>query len=285
MEILKRLKEFLAHLRKKFGYRDRSTFPKRSQDKLNRIKSRRRSIIQKKYPNAQDVFIQNSPQIIEDISPQIFEDSQTPEPPKILGIPIDIDSTDIWHDHVTKLKNISTLNDFLDRFKILLESRDMVKPAESIRRNLNGISDYVDKKFKVPEDIDTDTSEEFADRTGKFVKNQIWDLLRACNSGIKYDQDPERNSFWRDFLNILEDYLLSIHVYKQNDIKPGLDFYSHSDYFEVPFPKDTFDKDKIGIIDEIEVYPHVIPYLDGDRDREERILRGVCIVFVESKNQ
>ena len=166
-----------------------------------------------------------------------------------------------------------------------METRDMIKRAESIRRNLDGISDYADKKFKEPEDIDTDASEEFAERTGKFVKDRIWDLLRACNSGIKYDQDPDRNSFWRDFLNILEEYLLSIHVYKQNDIAPGLDFYSHSDYFEVPFPKDTSDKDKIGIIDEIEVYPHVIPYLDEDGDSEERILRGVCFVFVEPNNQ
>ena len=276
MEILK----FLAHLFNKLGDISLSTFWKRASDKSNRRKSRLKSKFPNKYSDIQD-----SPQIIEDASPQIFEDSQTPEPPKILGIPINIDSTDAWRDHVTKLKDISILNNFLDNFKNLLETRDMIKRAESIRRNLDGISDYADKKFKEPEDIDTDASEEFAERTGKFVKDRIWDLLRACNSGIKYDQDPDRNSFWRDFLNILEEYLLSIHVYKQNDIAPGLDFYSHSDYFEVPFPKDTSDKDKIGIIDEIEVYPHVIPYLDEDGDSEERILRGVCFVFVEPNNQ
>ena len=64
MKLLKRLKEFLAHLRKKFGDRSRSSFPKRAQEKLTQKEFRRESKFQKKYPDTQD-----SPQIVEDVSP------------------------------------------------------------------------------------------------------------------------------------------------------------------------------------------------------------------------
>ncbi|MCR5833910.1 MAG: hypothetical protein K6G55_04590 [Selenomonadaceae bacterium] len=197
--------------------------------------------------------------------------------------PLDINSTDAWHEYVKSLKNTSRLSDCLSEFNTLLKKSNMAPFAKSVRNAIDKIPNYVDKHFKEPCDINEETSYETAQQTGKFVKNVLWDLLRGCHSGMKYSQGEEK-VFYEPFERQMEDYLSSIGVYRK-DIVSGMDVRENAKWFETPFIRETTASARWGKIDEIEVMPHFIPYHDEYDNTDELILKGVCIVFGKDKKK
>ena len=188
-----------------------------------------------------------------------------------------VNETDDWNRHVAKLKDISVISDYISQSKNMYGSANFTKFTKSVANSLNNIPNYVDKHFKKPSDISDDTGEELAEKTGKFVKEYIWDLLKGCHNGIKYSQGAEKN-FYETFYERLEKYLSSICVYRK-DIKVGMDIRVNAGLFETPFTRETSDKSRNGIIDEIEVAPHFIPYKNDDGEQDSLIIKGVCIAF------
>lgn len=197
--------------------------------------------------------------------------------------PLDINGTDAWYNHVEFLKDTSPLSTCLIKSNTLLKKSTMAPFAKSVNNALAEIPAYVDKHFKEPRDITEETSEETARQTGKFVKDVLWDLLRGCHSGMKHSQGKEKD-FYESFERRLEAYLSSIGVYRK-DIVIGMDVRKNAKWFETPFIRDTTASGQWGTIDEIEVTPHFIPYLDEDNNTDEFILKGVCIVFGEAKKK
>ena len=197
--------------------------------------------------------------------------------------PLDINGTDAWHNHVETLKDISLLSACLSKYSTLLKKSAMAPFAKSVNNAITEIPAYVDKHFKEPWDITEETSEKIARQTGTFVKDVLWDLLRSCHSGMKHSQDKEKE-FYESFESRMEDYLSSIGVYRKA-IVPGMDVRKNAKWFETPFIRETTAFGRLGTIDEIEVTPHFIPYLDEDNNIDELILKGVCIAFGEAKKK
>ena len=206
-----------------------------------------------------------------------------PDLPNITEKILDINGTDAWRTHIDSLKKVSLLSDCISKFESSFDNDDMAIFFKSVKNTLNNISSYVDKQFKEPSDINDDTSEEIAEKTGSFVKNCIWDLLRGCHSGIKHSQGYE-HYFYKNFSDCLEQYLSSIKVYRK-DITEGSYISENAEWFATPFILESSITSQIGTIDEIEVAPHFIPYRDDSFERAELILKGTCIVFGEMKNK
>ena len=196
---------------------------------------------------------------------------------------LDINGTDAWRSHVEQLKDLSVLSNCISKFKNLLKNGNMKPFVKSVTNCLNDIPNYVDKHFKEPMDINEDTSEDVAQQTGKLVKDHVWDLLRGCHSGIKHSQGMEKE-FYVSFYNALEQYLSNIGVYRKG-ITIGMDIRSNAKWFETPCIRESLVKGHIGKIDEIEVTPYFIPYRDDEGERDELILKGVCIAFGETKKK
>ena len=110
-----------------------------------------------------------------------YGEQLVPSPPQVKMI--DINGTDAWLNHVRALKNISVLNGCLKRYKTLLEKSTMIVYYGSVKKSLTAMLNYADKHFKEPQDITDETGEEVARQTGKFVKEYISDLLKACHRG------------------------------------------------------------------------------------------------------
>lgn len=196
---------------------------------------------------------------------------------------IDINSTDAWQRQVERLKDVSVISACISDSKNFLEKSNLLPFAKSVTNNLADIPVYVDKHFREPIDISDDTSEDIARRTGKLVKNYVWDLIRGCHSGMKHSYGTEK-IFYESFYKCLEKYLSSIGVYRKN-IEVGMDIRKNAMWFETPFIKETAVTSQIGNIDEIEVSPHFIPYRDDDGAEDELILKGVCIAFGEERKK
>ncbi len=195
-----------------------------------------------------------------------------PASPKCL----DINGTDAWREHVAKVKDVSVLSEYIQESQKSMGNSSITSFIKSVKRCIDEeIPKFVGKHFKEPEEIEEDTSENVAEETGKLVKAHVLDLLRSCHNGIKYSRGKEKE-FYEAFYDRLEQYLSSIGVYRK-DIREGMDFNSNAKWFESPILKEPSRESDIGKIDEIEVFPYVIPY----RDREpcEGILRGTCIAF------
>ena len=199
---------------------------------------------------------------------------------------IDIDGTDAWHRYVEKLKDISLLENALRHAETLSNRGDMGSfdaTIKSMQRNLAAIPPHINKKFMIPDDIDEGTSGEFADKIGAFVKNCILDFMRICHNSEKYAQGEEQK-FYADFAGCLEQYLSSVAVYRK-DIESGVDLHTYADWFEAPARRETDDSDCVGIIDEIDFPPHFIYFRDEYGDREEKKIKGSCIVFTAMRKK
>ena len=187
---------------------------------------------------------------------------------------LDINGTDAWRNHIEKLKDLSIIADCISK-------SSMTPFVKTVTNFLNDIPKYIDKHFKEPADIDEDTGEDVARQTGKLVKEYIRELLRGCHNGMKHNQGTEK-IFYESFHNALEKYLSSIVVYRKN-ITEGMDIRSNAKWFETPCIRETSLKSRIGKIDEIEVSPYFIPYRDENGEKDELILKGICIAFGEAK--
>ena len=251
-------KEFLIRLKEFFGECSRQSF-------LQKLRS----------------FFSDSAQKPQRLSEETIKHESESEETQV--VIIDINSTDAWRNYVERLKNVSALSDCISNSEILLENNNIAPFAKSVTNSLTDIPAYVDKHFKEPVDINDDNSEDMARQIGKLVKNYVWDLLRGCHSGIKHSYDAEK-SFYESFYECLEQYLSSIGVYRKN-IKVGMDIRKNAKWFETPFIRESSVTSQIGAIDEIEVFPHFIPYRDDDGAQDELILKGVCIAFGEARKK
>ncbi|MDO5296534.1 MAG: hypothetical protein Q4F00_07885 [bacterium] len=192
--------------------------------------------------------------------------------------PITIDSYEAWQNHVQKVSDISKMRNCLAEYDSLAQDENMQKYFTSVNKTLEReIPKFVEKIFKKPCDIEENTSEDVAEQTGKFVKACILDLLRGCNSGIKHSSGTI-NSFYKAFAESVEKYLASIGVYCHH-VVTGDNFKSLTRWFEPPSIITTADEKQVGVIDEIQLAPHRIPFLDQNEDRDELVLRGICTVF------
>lgn len=196
---------------------------------------------------------------------------------------IDISSTDAWRNHVEHLKDISGLRKCLSEFRLTLRRTSMQPMEQSIKRSLAEIANYVEKKFKEPVDITDDTSEEVANKTGAFVKECIFDLLRGCHNGFKHSQGRDRE-FYEKFESCLEEYLAEAGVYRKA-ILPGADVRSNAKWLKDLVYREAEHESQIGMIDEIEAAPHFIVYRGENGGREECIIKGTGIAFREAKKE
>ena len=196
---------------------------------------------------------------------------------------IDINSTDAWRNHVEHLRDISGLRDCLQKFRLTLRKDNMKPMAQSFRHSLDDIEKYVEKKFKEPEDITDETSEDAATKTGAFFKECIFDLLRGCHNGFKHSQGRERE-FYERFEACLEAYLAEAGVYRKA-ILPGMDVRSNAKWLKDLVYREAEHGSQIGTIDEIEVAPHFIVYRDENGERDECIIKGTGIAFGEAKKK
>lgn len=265
--------DFLAYLRSRFGSCGRKLFLQKLRD---RFQCDSFDVPSEKSPSIKASSAKLSP--IQQELPSAEETS----PYRV----IDIRGADDWRSYVERLKDISLLENVLHCAEQMSKKNDMKQFAVSIRsmqKKLMELLLHVDKKFKLPEDIDEDTSEALADKIGAFVKAYLLDFLRICRNSVKYSQGVEQR-FYKDFAESVEKYLSSISVYCKN-IAPGENLHTYGDWFETPTCRETCDPKRIGIIDTIDFLPHFMFFRNAYEEREERKIKGSCIVFTARRKR
>ena len=194
---------------------------------------------------------------------------------------IDINGTDAWRRHIKKLQDISDLQECLADDNI--QTAGVEDFAKSARKILSRIAGYIDKKFKEPEDIDDETSDDIAVATCKFFQDNIRDLLRGCQAGLKHGRGAERE-FYLKLDKALHRYLAVVGIYRK-DIQPGTNVRDCSEWFKPPYIKETAETAKIGTICEIDPYPYYIPFIYADNEIVNKIIKGECIAFGEPREK
>ena len=275
------IKQLLTQLKNKFGDCSRSIFLQKlkarfSADKSSAASSEESVVANESAETRQNDYLPYLPENGSDAADiaEVSGDLELPEP-------IDINSTAAWEDHVNRIKDVSSLQDCLDNYRLLSEENDNVKILfNSVNRTLKtDIPKNVKKLFSEVPELDEDTNEFVAEQTGKFVQKSVIDLLRGCYSGIKYSHGTLKK-FYESFTEYVENYLASVGVYRK-DVKPGMVHKDYIKWFEPPILLENSDSNRSNVIAEIKLVPHYISYLNENSEREELILKGSCAVFAE----
>lgn len=190
------------------------------------------------------------------------------------GTYIDIDSAERWHIYRDKLGRVQAIENFFNRDSGVLKS---IGPLWKKYKS------DLEKGFNMPKEFDEDTSEDVAGQVAKLIKKRITPILTACSRGIKGSQVNyrDRQSYQR-FMDELEQYLQRICVEKI-EIQNGSFFDDVMDKLSVIASKPTKDISKDGWIDEIEVQPHRISFVNNDDEVEDLYIEGKCVVLQKER--
>lgn len=137
----------------------------------------------------------------------------------------------------------------------------------------------IEKKMKVPEEFDEETTSLVVDCLKEILEKRFTGLLTACYRGIHGDSDDfSEKAFLEGLVKQIEIYLQKI-GFKKIYIKEGDDCNKLLDMIEVIVYKPTDRLDLHGKIQEIEIPPYVMKYVNEDNETDNCYLNGRCVIW------
>lgn len=172
-----------------------------------------------------------------------------------------------------KVKNVSTITDFLMNNNL----------GKQYVKYIYQYIERVDKVFQKFDEIDEETTGIIVNKLVKLVKSTLLSYLKGCCLGIHGNNDEEQKVFYREFANVIEQYLQSIGIYEKR-INVGISI-KEDDIIEMfkLITKPTSDERLVNKINEIELQPHYIKYINEDEEENYYYIEGLCVVFVKQE--
>ena len=141
----------------------------------------------------------------------------------------------------------------------------------------------VKKVFQKIREFDEETTDIIVIGIVKLVENNLLSYLKGCYLGMKGNNSEDRKEFYRKFADVMEQYLQSIGIYeKRIDVGVSIRENNLIDMFKL-ITKPTDDERLIGKIDEIELQPHYIKFINEDEEEDFYYLEGSCVVFAKNE--
>lgn len=172
-----------------------------------------------------------------------------------------------------KVKNVSTITDFLMNNNF----------GKQYVKYIYQYVDRVNKVFQKIDEIDEETTDIVVNKIVKLVKNNLLSYLKGCYLGMHGNNSEEQKVFYQKFANIIEQYLQSIGIYEKK-INIGISIKEDDiiDMFQL-ITKPTNDENLINKINEIELQPHYIKFINEDDEEDFYYIEGLCVVFVKQE--
>lgn len=177
------------------------------------------------------------------------------------------------NNYKEEVKNVSTITDFL------IDNNFGKQYVKYIYQYV----ERVDKVFQKIDEIDEETTDIIVSKIVKLVKNNLLSYLKGCYLGIHGNNSEEQKVFYQKFANIIEQYLQSIGIYEKK-INIGISIKEDDiiDMFQL-ITKPTNDESLINKINEIELQPHYIKFINEEDEEDFYYIEGLCVVFVKQE--
>ena len=177
------------------------------------------------------------------------------------------------NNYKEEVKNVSTITDFLMNNNL----------GKQYVKYIYQYVDRVNKVFQKIDEIDEETTDIVVNKIVKLVKNNLLSYLKGCYLGMHGNNSEEEKVFYQKFANIIEQYLQSIGIYEKK-INTGISIKEDDiiDMFQL-ITKPTNDENLINKINEIELQPHYIKFINEDDEEDFYYIEGLCVVFVKQE--
>lgn len=201
--------------------------------------------------------------------------SPSPEKPKpsVKEYVINIRNEHDLNNYKEKVKNVSVITDFL-------RSNNF---GEQYVKYIEKYAERTEKVFQKIKEFDEETTDIIVTGIVKLVENNLLSYLKGCYLGMRGNNSEERKEFYRKFAYVMEQYLQSIGIYEKK-INVGVSIRENNliDMFKL-ITKPTDEESLINKIEEIELQPHYIKFINEDDEEDFYYLEGLCVVFVKNE--
>lgn len=177
------------------------------------------------------------------------------------------------NNYKEKVQNVSVMTDFL-------RSNNF---GEQYVKYIEKYAERTEKVFHKIKEFDEETTDIIVIGIVKLVENNLLSYLKGCYLGMKGNNSEDRKEFYRKFADVMEQYLQSIGIYeKRIDVGVSIRENNLIDMFKL-ITKPADDERLIGKIDEIELQPHYIKFINEDEEEDFYYLEGSCVVFAKNE--
>lgn len=191
-----------------------------------------------------------------------------------------------FSEKVICIRNENDLNKYKDEVKNISAIINFLIDnnfGKQYVKYMNQYRERVEKVFQRVDEVDEETTDIIVNKIVKLVKNNLLSYLKGCYLGMNGNNSEEQKVFYRDFADIIEQYLQSIGIYEKK-INVGMSV-KENDIIEMfqLITKPTSDKSLINKINEIELQPHYIKFINEDDEEDFYYIEGLCVVFVKQE--
>ena len=181
-----------------------------------------------------------------------------------------VENVEAWTKYKKRVLNTNKIEKYLQG-NVAYGTR-FLKILQSYKKEM-------ESKLNVPHDFDEETTVLLVEDLKDILEKRFTGLLTACHRGIHGDKnDFSEKDFLEGLVNLVETYLRQIGFYKI-DVKVGDDLKKLMDMFEVIVYKPTDRPELHGKIQEIEVLPYAMKYMNEDNETAVCYMNGRCIVW------
>ena len=193
--------------------------------------------------------------------------------PSVKEYVINIRNEHDLNNYKEKVQNVSVITGFL-------RSNDF---GEQYVKYIEKYAERTEKVFQKIKEFDEETTDIIVIGIVKLVENNLFSYLKGCYLGMNGNNSEERKEFYRKFADVMEQYLQSIGIYEKK-INVGVSIRENNiiDMFKL-ITKPTDDERLINKIDEIELQPHYIKFINEDEEEDFYYLEGSCVVFAKNE--
>ena len=186
---------------------------------------------------------------------------------------INIRSESDLNDYMRKVQDISVITDFLNNSAF---GKQYVKYMDRYVERTNKISQGINE-------FDEETTDKVVQKIINLVKNNLLNYLKGAYSGMGENNSEDRKEFYRNFADVIEQYLQSIGIYEKK-INVGVSIKENNlvNIFKFII-KPVNDERLIDKIDKIELQPHYIKFINEDDEEGLYYLEGSCIIFAKNE--
>lgn len=185
---------------------------------------------------------------------------------------LNLQTEEMLLDYIKRLNNVDNIIDYLKSNPL---GEKFIKYIERYKLNIEKIDKEIDE-------IDEEINEKVAEYVISIIKKYLTNYLIGCYRGYSGSNADSEKDFYRNFEKEIEKYLESIYVYKEN-IEIGMSINENDiiDSFEDIRKRKTDNEDLVEKINEIELKPHYIKYINEYEEESLLYLGGICVVWVK----
>ena len=191
-------------------------------------------------------------------------------------------------EYVINIRNEHDLNNYKEKVQNVSVITDFLRSnnfGEQYVKYIEKYAERTEKVFQKIKEFDEETTDIIVTGIVKLVENNLFSYLKGCYLGMNGNNSEERKEFYRKFADVMEQYLQSIGIYeKRTNVGVSIRENNLIDMFKL-ITKPTDDERLINKIDEIELQPHYIKFINEDEEEDFYCLEGLCIVFVKNEQK